>query len=63
MLIPNSTKYELKSLIPIYYGTVYIYIHIKNIFILAVETSCRKNSENVLRNSIFSCNLFIYSNI
>jgi hypothetical protein len=63
MLMQNSTKYELKSLIPIYYGTVYIYINIKNIFILTAETSFRKNRKNVYYSLIFSSNLFIYSNI
>jgi len=63
MLIRNSTKYTLKPTILYILGYYNIYIHVKNIFILAVETSCRKNRKNVLRNSIFSCNLFIYSNI
>jgi hypothetical protein len=57
MLIPNSAKYTLK-LYTIYITVLYnIYIYIKNIFILAVETSCRKNRKNVYYLLIFSSNL------
>jgi hypothetical protein len=56
MLIPNSTKYELKIPMMCILRYYYIFIHIKNIFILTAETSCRKNRKNVLRKTVFSCN-------
>jgi hypothetical protein len=63
MLIPNSAKYTLKPSILYILGYYYIFIYIKNIFILTAETSCRKNRKNVYYLLVFSCNLLIYSNI
>jgi hypothetical protein len=51
----NSTKYTLKPY-TIYITVLYnIYIHIKNIFILTAETSCRKNRKKVYFQAVFIC--------
>lgn len=55
MLMPNSTKYTLKPPILYILGYYYIFIYIKNIFILTAETSCRKNRKNVYFQPVFSC--------